>query len=711
MTIEMGTTPVTSQTNPLIWLRAFLQDELAAYPGRSALVARMVVAASIVMLANMTFKIPYGAYAALYALTTSREDPDATLKSVKTSMLWFAIAAAYVLVGAILFSGDPVLRVVWVLVSLFLIFFSLSAAANHLAAVRFGYLVVITLTLWDSEIRAEEKVVGTLWAIASFSLAHLIIAAVEFIYIRLRPTNLVLSAIVERLHCVGSLLFSLSADVKDQVIEKRITRLTMLGTSRMRRDLRRSAYSPEVNQQEGAIIALVGRLVDLGANLANLSFKPPREVRSSYRRLADRVHALTSFMLGERVSLEQELPIESSPQETPPLLLEMERTVALIHETLHGSDYRGGYQLPPAGPEPARRFFVLDAFSNPEHVRFGLRGGLAASFCYLTYNLIAWPGISTAITTCFLTALTTVGASRQKQALRFAGALVGGVILGLGTQMFVLPGIESISGFLVLFLIVTIPASWVAASGPRLSYFGVQVALAFYLMNLQEFKFQISLAVARDRLAGILLGLLAMWFVFDQIWSGSAALEMQRTFLSTMRLLGRIMRAPTSFDPGGAIGEIDALRENLNSNLDRLRQQADAVMLEFGPSRERDLALRAQVLRWQFQLRLLFIVRIALLKYRLGFPGFELPEKILRAEKEFDLGVAKRLEDIADRLSGEDILTPRSLDPLLPPLEMSIQQNCPSDLPDCLQAVHSLLPLCRKVESILFFLEHDVFSL
>src|ERR1700758_4347896 len=112
-------TPARDMGEPsqLEWLRTFLRDELSAYPGRGALVARMVVAASIVMLVNMTFKIPYGAYATLYALTTSRENPDSTLKAIKTSVLWFAIAAAYVLIGAILFSSDPVPRVVWVLVS------------------------------------------------------------------------------------------------------------------------------------------------------------------------------------------------------------------------------------------------------------------------------------------------------------------------------------------------------------------------------------------------------------------------------------------------------------------------------------------------------------------------------------------------------------------------------------------------------------------
>jgi multidrug resistance protein MdtO len=694
----------------LMWLRDFLRDELVPYPGRGALVSRMVIAASIVMLVNMTFKIPYGAYAALYALTTSRENPDATLKAVKTSVIWFAIAAAYVLIGAILFSGEPVLRVVWVLASLFLMFFLMSAAANHLAATRFGYLIAITLPLWDSDIRAEEKVVGTLWAIGSLSLAHIIVAVLELIYTRLHPMNQVTGALVERLQCAASLLRSLAAGVKDEAVERRITRLAVLGTSRMRRDLLRSDYSPETRQQQGSTIALVGRLVDLGANLAYFSSETSNYVRRRLDQLAGRIDLLSNSMLGGEPPVVQELLAEPAPPGMPPLLMEMERTVSVIAEMLRGSNFRGGYDPPPQRLEPAKSFFVPDASSNPNHVRFGIRGGLAAALCYLTYNLIAWPGISTAVTTCLLTALTTVGASRQKQVLRFAGAFVGGVILGFGAQMFVLPAIDSVSGFLILFLAVTIPAAWIAASGPRLSYFGAQIALAFYLINLQEFKFQTSLAVARDRLAGIVLGLSAMWFVFDQLWSASAAVEMERTFVSTLRFLGRLMRAPVSPNSGVAIGEIDSLRETINTNFDRLRQQADGVMLEFGPSREPKLAMRSQLLRWQLQLRVLFVVRIALLKYRLRLPGFEAPEPVLNAQQEFDTRLAERLEGMADRLSGKNVANQRSLEPLALPLELIVQENCPMESPDCLPAMRSLLPLCRQIESILSSLDHEMFS-
>ncbi len=134
------------------------------------------------------------------------------------------------------------------------------------------------------------------------------------------------------------------------------------------------------------------------------------------------------------------------------------------------------------------RLFVRDALSNPDHFKFGLKGCLAASLCYIIYTALAWPGISTAVMTCVLTALTTVGASRQKQVLRISGAIVGGFIIGMGAQVFILPYLDSIGGFTLLFITVTIVAAWFATSGPRLSYFGVQLALAFYIINLQEFR-------------------------------------------------------------------------------------------------------------------------------------------------------------------------------------------------------------------------------
>jgi multidrug resistance protein MdtO len=84
--------------------------------------------------------------------------------------------------------------------------------------------------------------------------------------------------------------------------------------------------------------------------------------------------------------------------------------------------------------------------------------------------------------------------------------------------MFVLPSLDSIVGFTLLFAVVSAVAAWFVTSSPRLNYFGRQMALAYYLTMFQGFGASTSLGTSRDRLMGILLGLLVMWLVFDVKW-------------------------------------------------------------------------------------------------------------------------------------------------------------------------------------------------
>src|SRR3984957_4367347 len=152
---------VPDSHQPLAWFREFLKEELTPYPGRAALACRMVIAATLVMIITMTFRMPYGAYGAIYALTISRESPQTTVKTVKTIVIAFLIGAAYILVGALFFLDDPMLRFLWVIGAFFTMFYAISVLANYGAATRFGYLIVITVPLWDRHIPAELKVEGT----------------------------------------------------------------------------------------------------------------------------------------------------------------------------------------------------------------------------------------------------------------------------------------------------------------------------------------------------------------------------------------------------------------------------------------------------------------------------------------------------------------------------------------------------------------------
>ena len=84
----------------------------------------------------------------------------------------------------------------------------------------------------------------------------------------------------------------------------------------------------------------------------------------------------------------------------------------------------------------------------------------------------------------------------------------------------------------------------------------------------------ILLAVAAMLFAivvGILLGLLMMWLFFDQLWSTPAAVEMRKTFVSTLRLLARLTREPASEDVRKAIEESYEIRDTINAHFDRIR--------------------------------------------------------------------------------------------------------------------------------------------
>jgi multidrug resistance protein MdtO len=264
----------------------------------------------------------------------------------------------------------------------------------------------------------------------------------------------------------------------------------------------------------------------------------------------------------------------------------------------------------------SNRIFVPDAFSNPEHLRFVLGGTLAAMICYVLYVSLDWPGISTSVTTCVFTALSSVGTSRQKQVLRIVGAVLGGFVFGMGAQVFILPNIDSIGGFIVLFAAVTAIAAWVSTSSSRLSYVGLQIALAFYLITLSEFRIQTSLTIARDRAIGVLLGTFMMWLVFERLYSQPAGDEMVRVFISNLRLMAEVVNASPAGTDTEAIVKIRRQRDLVYRYFNDVNAQADAVPFETGPARAADMAARDRIRRWQASLRTFYLLEAPLIQFR-----------------------------------------------------------------------------------------------
>lgn len=683
-------------SSALAWLRNFLRQELSPYPGRGALVTRMVIATTLIAVVGLTFRIPYTYQGALYALMVSRDSPHATLKSAGTIFLATGIGAVYLLMSVAFVVGSPFAHFLWVIGSLFLAFCAISVLTDYTAAVVFTFMISLGVPLWDRIVPTETNVEDTLWLCLAVVIGVVITAAVELVFAHRRPGDDIVSPITERL-CAIEKLLTCRADGRhiDAVTREQIIQFEMRGTSMLRPTLRRSGYSSQYSVEMASIAALVGRLVDLAAPLTQLEFE---STASDQKRFGDLASALANIR-EQLVNREIPGPVQFNRDAEPagvPLLPEIEHTVSLIpHAFATSSSIRE--HLPSAEDIGRSSILVPDAFVNPEHLRFALKGCLAASICYVIYNAVAWPGISTSVTTCLVTALSTIGSSHQKQILRIAGALVGGFILGMGSQIFILPHLDSIAGFVLLSVFVTAFASWFITSSPRLSYFGIQVVVAFYIIHLSEFKMQTSLDVARDRVVGVLLGLLIMWLVFDQLWGVPAARAMKKAFISNLRLFARFAREPVSNNLKVALAQRLALGETMNSNLDKVRSLADGILLEFGPSRQQDLALRDRIRRWHPEMRMLFIMKIAEWKYRAQLHGFELPDPIAAELRDFDEQLARALNALADRMEGQSTGVQQTLQDALARLERAVQVYSPEGA--LAERAKALLVLSRRIES------------
>jgi multidrug resistance protein MdtO len=244
----------------------------------------------------------------------------------------------------------------------------------------------------------------------------------------------------------------------------------------------------------------------------------------------------------------------------------------------------------------------------------------------------------------------------------------------------------------VIFYAISAMTDYVAATG-----FGILIAIT------------ISLTVARDRVVGILLGLFMMWLVFDQLWGAPAVVGMKRAFISSLRFLAQLAREPLSKDSRVAIEHSYSLRETINTNLDKVRILADAVLFEFGPSRQHNLTLRSQILRWQTELRMLFVTQIAWSKFRLQLPGFELPEALGVARREFDDRLAETLESMADRMENGGEQKIRKVEDSFEGVERAIRTCCPEE-PQTTLAAHlqTFLTLSRRIESLTISLDKEI---
>jgi multidrug resistance protein MdtO len=182
------------------------------------------------------------------------------------------------------------------------------------------------------------------------------------------------------------------------------------------------------------------------------------------------------------------------------------------------------------------------------------------------------------------------------------------------------------------------------------------MALAFYLINLQEFAIQTSLSIARDRVFGVLLGLLSMWLIFDRLWVRDALDEMQTLFSRNLEMVAELAEQLLEEDIVKTIKRVRLLRDELNAGFLAVTAQADALLFEFGPKRQQKLEIREDVRRWQPSIRTILQLQMTAMQYRAKRSIIQIPEAIAQAYEAFEKDVAAVLHALAKEVLGKPVL-------------------------------------------------------
>ncbi len=164
------------------------------------------------------------------------------------------------------------------------------------------------------------------------------------------------------------------------------------------------------------------------------------------------------------------------------------------------------------------------------------------------YTAADWQGLHTIMLSCVIVAQPGLGATMQKTWLRIGGALLAS-LLALLLIVFVQPRTDSLTGLLAMSLPVLALAAWIAAGSERIAYAGIQIGFTFALAFLSWFAPLTNLTELRDRVLGILLGVLVSSIVHLYLWPDSEAPQLKTRLAALYRRLADCLAAPKEAVP------------------------------------------------------------------------------------------------------------------------------------------------------------------
>lgn len=504
----------------------FLTRELRDAPGRANYTLRLTLSCAVLIVLFMTLHIPFLAVALIVVFYVSQ--PNVLM--IKLVSVVFVVTVSVALGGVLLiikWTYDyPLIR----LVASVILFFCAIYLMRVLGKLGLAFFVVALAVIYAQTFpsmtsQSEILVRLLLWLWVAINTAILVTLLVNACFQQAFPGYQFKARLMVMLRQTARRL----SQPDDGTPPPTVTEIA--GQFNQLRSLYQQAAraTPEIAASPQAWQSLMAAALSCSHLTALL--QPGDDHPDARRRIASQLNALAD-----------NLPAAAEVQ---PLIVPRDGANSAILQEIAEVLARlaRGETIPlPQGEVEKAPLLLPDAWSNPAYLHFALKTLLATLLCYVFYTAADWQGIHTIMLSCVIVAQPGLGATMQKTWLRIGGALLA-TLIALLLIVFVQPWTDSLSGLLAMTLPVFALAAWIAAGSERIAYAGIQIGFTFALAFLSWFGPLSNLTELRDRVIGILLGVLVSSIVHLYLWPDSEAPQLKARLAQLYRQLAQTLAA------------------------------------------------------------------------------------------------------------------------------------------------------------------------
>jgi multidrug resistance protein MdtO len=522
-------------------------DSLKPFPGRGWITLRLAVACTLVVLVTYTFRTPFQDLMPFFVLFITKEEKVTTA----VTALLVLVAATLAIAAAILLykcTGDRAeFRIPGIALEIFIGMFLFRVLSIGAVGWILGFIVAASQSVVYLVPSPEETVHQFLWLWVAVAFPVMVAWLANLLLFPISPTRLLQREFVTGWHALSAATEQL-ATRQTSVGAQLLRPLVKGGPIRLLKLLKLSLLdSGDLREKKVELTRMILSLDKITRLL--FSYAKAHLKSTTTLAIASGETAILGQLKMEAESFQQEFETGFFPSGTArrspmgtaediaPQLLEAEYTL----QDLAGGDAESENQPQKAAGKRKSSLFVADAFSNPKHVQFAIKVTLAGMIGYLFYTASDYYGIHTVFYTPLIIALASTGATIHKGFLRIVGCIIGGA-LGLICTIWVIPRFETLATFLFIVFCVHGLAAWICAGNERISYVGLQIALAFDLGFLQGYGPPENIDPLRDRFIGIVIGICIATTVFALIWPESADLSARERLAACLRTIARLLR-------------------------------------------------------------------------------------------------------------------------------------------------------------------------